>query len=308
MPQPKVYEAGRAQFLDRIFFFGIIGGFIFGMVVLLHVVGILRIDSRLKFKKFFHPAHPVPGGQRDGYLSASQLARRDSGVFTDDDGIESDSFDTDEAEERWEIESEKARQRGGGQAHPFDNPSAIPAVFMGKSSPTVQMQRSGNEVEDGPSWDGDFELAEMKSNGNGASASSSRHDSPNGDELDFDQAGAMSGRIDNMKAAMEGPDHSTPRKRGRSFNRGESGRSSVHSNGGSNRRRRSPVESVPLAAQVRMARDPSLVDFPDLNSSTPVAMPAGVSRQSSKASANGQKGKNKDELGANGDQNTLDLV
>jgi hypothetical protein len=46
---------------------------------------------------------------------------------------------------------------------------------------------------------------------------------------------------------------------------------------------------VPLPAQVRASRDPEFVDLPGLKSLTPVAIPQGVSRQSSRASASKSK-------------------
>ena len=108
-----------------------------------------------------------------------------------------------------------------------------------------------------------------------------------GSDLDFGQSSAMGSRIDNMKAAMdEDEDVGSPNGRGRSRSlRRDDPNRSVHSASSSNRRRRSPVDSVPLPAQVRASRDPEFVDLPGLKSLTPVAIPQGVSRQSSRASA-----------------------
>jgi len=298
MPQPKVYEEGRAQFLDSLFFFGIIGAFVFGMVVLLHNIGVLRIDPRLKFKSFFHPAHPGPaGGAKGGYMNATEL--RESGGYRDESEVDSDSCFTDEASDAdlKDVPDEARPTRGGGQAHPFHNPGAIPSIFMGKSSSSQNLRVGDNAPVD--SWEGDLELSDMKG-GDKRQGDESRRSSSNrtGSDLDFDQPGDVGSRIETMKAAMndaEGGMRRTPIVRGRSksFRRDDPNRSVHSTSSSSNRRRRSPVDTLPLPAQVRANRDPELVDMPGLKSLTPVAVPEGVMRQSSRAStSNGKRSLN----------------
>ena len=303
MPQPKLYEEGQAQILDSLFFFGIIGAFVFGMVVLLHNIGVLRIDPRLKFKSFFHPPHPGPaGGTRGGYMNATQV--RESGGYRDEVDVDSDSCFTDEASDAadWKNGSDEPRPtRGGGQVHPFNNPSAIPTIFMGKSSSTQNLQvGAAAATAAADSWEGDFELSDMKGTDSRQGSESCRSSSNrSGADLDFGQSGAMGSRIDNMKAAMDDDDNDenddsagkTPKGRGRSrsFRRDDPNRSVHSASSSSNRRRRSPVDSVPLPAQVRASRDPEFVDLPGLKSLTPVAIPQGISRQSSRASASKSK-------------------
>ena len=280
MPQPKVYEEGRAQFLDSLFFFGIIGAFVFGMVVLLHNIGVLRIDPRLKFKSFFHPAHPGPaGGAKGGYMNATEL--RESGGYRDESEVDSDSCFTDEASDAdlKDVPDEAQPTRGGGQAHPFHNPGAIPSIFMGKSASSQNLRVGDNAPAD--SWEGDLELSDMKG-GDERQGDESRRSSSNrtGSDLDFDAEGGM---------------RRTPIVRGRSksFRRDDPNRSVHNTSSSSNRRRRSPVDTLPLPAQVRANRDPELVDLPGLKSLTPVAVPEGVMRQSSRASkSNGKRSLN----------------
>ena len=300
MPQPKLYEEGQAQFLDSLFFFGIIGAFVFGMVVLLHNIGVLRIDPRLKFRRFFHPPHPGPaGGTRGGYMNATEI--RESGGYKDEVDVDSDSCFTDEASDAagWKNGSDEAPPtRGGGQAHPFNNPSAIPSIFMGKSSSTQNLQVGAAAAAAADSLEGDFELSAMKGTDSRHGSESQRSSSNrSGGDLDFGQSGAMGSRIDNMKAAMDDDDDNDDgvgkalngRGRSRSFRRDDPNRSVHSASSSSNRRRRSPVDSVPLPAQVRASRDPEFVDLPGLKSLTPVAIPQGVSRQSSRASASKSK-------------------
>ena len=303
MPQPKLYVEGQAQFLDSLFFFGIIGAFVFGMVVLLHNIGVLRIDPRLKFKSFFHPPHPGPaGGTRGGYMNATQV--RESGGYRDEVDVDSDSCFTDEASDAadWTNGPDDVppERKGGGQAHPFNNPSAIPSIFMGRVSSSQNLQVGASAAAAGDSWEGDFELSEMQG-ADSRQGSESRRSSSNrsGGDLDFGKPGAMGSRIDNMKAAMDDDDNDddgagkTPNGRGRSRSlRRDDPNRSVHSaSTSSNRRRRSPVDSVPLPAQVRASRDPEFVDLPGLKSLTPVAIPQGVSRQLSRANSSVSKSK-----------------
>ena len=304
MPQPKLYVEGQAQFLDSLFFFGIIGAFVFGMVVLLHNIGVLRIDPRLKFKSFFHPPHPGPaGGTRGGYMNATQV--RESGGYRDEVDVDSDSCFTDEASDAadWTNGPDDVppERKGGGQAHPFNNPSAIPSIFMGRVSSSQNLQVGASAAAAGDSWEGDFELSDMKGT-DSRQGSESRRSSSNrsGGDLDFGKPGAMGSRIDNMKAAMDDDNNDddgagkTPNGRGRSRSlRRDDPNRSVHSASSSSnrRRRRSPVESVPLPAQVRASRDPEFVDLPGLKSLTPVAIPQGVSRQLSRANSSVSKSK-----------------
>merc|ERR1719183_1633879 len=101
-----------------------------------------------------------------------------------------------------------------------------------------------------------------------------------------------------MKAVMtdaEGGMRRNPIVRGRPkpFRRDDPNRSVHRTSSSSNRRRRSPVDTLPLPAQVRANRDPELVDLPGLKSLTPVAVPEGVMRQSSRAStSNGKRSLN----------------
>ena len=207
MPQPKA-QGFEVDVIDHIFFWAIIGGFAFGITVMLHVLGVLRVDPRLKFKNFFHPPHPDRPG-RDGYLSAADLR---VGDVSDLELVDDDSFDG----------GEVPRRRGGGQEHPFQSADAIPSQFIRSGHAPV---RKGYQDDD----EAAIELSEV-----------------------------------NRSRRPHTPLEAVPLN--------NMGRSPSN-----NRLRRSPVEAaVPLPAEVRMARDPMSVDWPGIESRTPVAVPVGA--------------------------------
>ena len=55
LPKPNIVPMGKGDFVDISLAFGIITGFIFGILVMLHHIRVLNWDSRLKFEWFFHP-------------------------------------------------------------------------------------------------------------------------------------------------------------------------------------------------------------------------------------------------------------
>lgn len=85
LPKPVMSPDGKSDVVDYGLAFLIIGGFCFGLVVMLHHIRVLDWDERLQFRWFFHPTSSgkKKKTKRGGY-SNTQLHDDDS-ISTDDD-------------------------------------------------------------------------------------------------------------------------------------------------------------------------------------------------------------------------------
>lgn len=64
LPTTINLSEGKGDFIDISLAFCIIGGFFFGMFVMLHHIRLLNYDSRMKFEWFFHPTKYGQGGHK----------------------------------------------------------------------------------------------------------------------------------------------------------------------------------------------------------------------------------------------------
>ena len=100
LPKPNLVPSGKGDVVDIGLALAIIGGFCFGMIVLLHHIRILNWDNRLQFKWFFHPT-VRPTRKRDGYSTS-----------LDCESADDDSIDFDEAAHVELAESARIRNNG----------------------------------------------------------------------------------------------------------------------------------------------------------------------------------------------------
>ena len=66
LPKPNIVPSGKGDVVDIGLAMAIIGGFCFGIIVMLHHIRVLHWDNRLQFKWFFHPTS-TPKQKRGGY-------------------------------------------------------------------------------------------------------------------------------------------------------------------------------------------------------------------------------------------------
>ncbi len=66
LPKPNLVPSGKGDVVDIGLALAIIGGFLFGIIVMLHHIRVLQWDNRLQFKWFFHPTS-APKRKRGGY-------------------------------------------------------------------------------------------------------------------------------------------------------------------------------------------------------------------------------------------------
>ena len=83
LPKTNMVPLGKSDIVDVGLAFAIIGGFFFGVVVMLHHIRVLDWDERLRFKWFFHPT--TSGSKKTKRGGYSNTSTRDS--IHDDDSI-----------------------------------------------------------------------------------------------------------------------------------------------------------------------------------------------------------------------------
>lgn len=59
IPKPQIIPDGRGDIIDWSLALVIIGGLILGVLVMLHLMGMINIDSRLQCRHFFHSPHTL---------------------------------------------------------------------------------------------------------------------------------------------------------------------------------------------------------------------------------------------------------
>jgi len=87
LPKTNMVPLGKSDVVDIGLAFAIIGGFCFGVIVILHHIRVLNWDERLQFKWFFHPtASGSKKTKRGGYSNTStREAHDDDSVSTGGD-------------------------------------------------------------------------------------------------------------------------------------------------------------------------------------------------------------------------------
>mmetsp|Transcript_21151 Transcript_21151/g.31139 ORF Transcript_21151/g.31139 Transcript_21151/m.31139 type:complete len:893 (-) Transcript_21151:152-2830(-) len=280
VPKPETLMEGRGDMIDWALALFIIGGFLFGILVLLQHTGIIHIHRKLSFRWFFDPhedAHP---------------------------GLH--SFDEAEAEDL----HYRNRKKGMGFPHAFAE-DAIPVSLGGRRSSVEKLRAYGPEknfkektidlveTEDSkhairatnnncaPTDDcGDVELMPTLSSsahGNGGSShgevvhNGSHRGSSFGleDSLDL-VSDTIDHQIDTMKGALSIED--IQKQANVAIAGGVVTSADTLSNSTSinmNDISHSPL-TLTLPNEKRMARDPDLVDLPSLQSSSKVAIPVGA--------------------------------
>ena len=88
LPTTVNLSEGKGDFIDISLAFFIIGGFLFGVFVMLHHIRLINFDSRMKFEWFFHPTKYQGGHKRlDGLAEDVETYSMDD---DDEEGIRDD--------------------------------------------------------------------------------------------------------------------------------------------------------------------------------------------------------------------------
>ena len=340
VPQPDEALEGRGDLIDWILACSIVVGFLYGVLVMLHYVGIVSLDRRLRFKWFFKPKHPGSHDRRRGRRGRTQTSARRGGGYVRADDSPLSSFDSEDEEEAsfgsFEEEEAVIQGMGRGRSHGFAM-DAIPASMGGWSpsngSPVITkrlmiagknlcLPLSPPSVTEASEEDlmitlsdcleecdfvspnrsemvlgnddsnGDFELTAIEprkfvpsstimSNGQPVSVSGSNGGGNCGVNLDFvpSDLSGLGGRIGQIKMALSSSDDLSKAATNAAAAAAASASTIPNTTpkiGRTNHRRRRSRSPVLLPAELRMARDPDMVDMPGLRSTSRVAVPIGI--------------------------------
>ena len=111
---PETPSIAKASFFEWLLVLIIIGGFLFGILVMLHFTGVVSIDPRLSFRWFFHPTKPdhniimpmIPLNNLKNKCEVVSTTDDDEDLFHDEEFINGSNNDNDDGN----LRSRRVRQ------------------------------------------------------------------------------------------------------------------------------------------------------------------------------------------------------
>lgn len=336
VPAPLTMSEGREDPIDWILAMSIMIGFAFGILVMLHQMGVMNIDRRLRLRWFFQPRHchnqigarsrdrkrrrrrqqkRSAGGSRPGSrhgiagggailggaigLRKNRFEALSQGYSEDESASDRDAYEksnrvvyeTDGDDDAYDYNDQgfdKKLQAGGSRSSRQGQRKSrnAPSQSQYRDKRTAKISRSDRNI--------DIEGGHVEMTVNRSLSGQSM--TPNGHFPDGSTEQAESPSPSNVAAVSAPvvppmPYSGTLNKVHSLDDMGTDENTSEDNVDSPNRRRHSsgkiglsplmipqPSDILPLPAELRMSRDPNLVDMPCLRSNSKVAMPVSASR------------------------------